>query len=139
MAQNQKPEELRREVLASLERARVEMTVQAAELRHDLNPAEVARSAFHKHPGWVIGGAAGAGLVIGWLLLRKREAPAPQIEIRSPIEVAPRRSMAARALGVLLPTSLLGPVAAMAVKAALPSLLKAGMKYYHEKNNPNHL
>lgn len=135
MAEPQKSEDLRREILGALDSARAEMSAQAAELRHDLNPAEVVRNAFDKHPVGAVAAAAGAGLMIGWLLLRRRPAPSPP-EYVSPVATPVRQSIAARVFGSLVPVSLLGPVASMAVKAALPYLMKAGLKYYQEKHHP---
>jgi len=137
MAQKQKPEDLRREALVALEKARAEMTAQAVELRHDLSPAEVARTAFQRHPVGMVAAAAGAGLVIGWLILRRK--PAPPREIVRYLPESTRQRLATRALGSMMPMSWLGPVAAMAVKAAMPSLMKIAMKYYEQRTKPNHL
>ncbi len=138
MAEKQKSEAVRREMVAALARARTEISVQAAELRHDLNPANAARAALSKHPAWVTVAAAGLGLTLGWLLLRRRtiviEAP-PERDLQQAMTEATRKKVKNTLLGSLLPTTLLGPVAAMAAKAAFPYVMKAGLKYYEERRH----
>ncbi len=137
MAEDQKSGDVRRQALLALEQARAEISAQAAELRHDLNPANAAKAALTKHPAWVMLAAAGAGLTLSWLLLRRR--PEPELpsrrELKQAVAEATRKKASKRVLGSLLPASMIGPVAAMAVKAAFPYLMKAGLKYYEQRKS----
>lgn len=140
MAEDPKTGDVRRQTLLALDQARAEISVQAAELRHDLNPANAAREALSKHPAWVMLAAAGAGLTLSWLLLRRR--PEPELpsrrEVKQAVAEATRKKASNRVLGSLLPVSMIGPVAAMAVKAAFPYLMKAGLTYYQQRKNSSY-
>lgn len=116
-------QELKKQAIQSLEQGRRELSIETAELKHNMNPKVVARRAIKNHPMALIVTGVVAGLMVAGLIWRKRhpavmETKLPKFKVKQASE--PK----AGALGL---------VTGLLLKTALPYV---GRQIWHQFTNP---
>lgn len=135
MAEEANAAELKKNALIALEAARKEISDQWGSVQRELNPANVARAALKKNPGRIIASVTGLGFLIGWRLVRPKHT-LPRQEIRKLATSAAQRAVsqaAAKPSVSFSPLAFLGPLAALAVKSALPILSRKLMEHIQDR------